>query len=196
MNKITKRSFYSFLSLYLISSFVFLATAAYWFFSSQLSMEMNNNFYKMNHIADSVSSKIIHAHMSSEPYKHQRFPNAMVALLSKDKTLLYGGVNKNIDFSQEFYNANDTFTLVSQRASGHLNVEYIVVRSSQCNENIAILKNKVTYTVIITAFVIIVIAVFMSYMFLKPLRDKMQEIEDFVRDTTHELNTPDRKSVV
>ena len=190
MNKITKKSFYSFLSLYLISSFIFLATAAYWFFSSQLSMEINNNFYKMNHIADSVSSKIIHAHMSSQPYELQEFPNARVAVLSKDKKLLYGGVNKNIDFSQEFYNANDTFTLISNRASGHLNVEYIVVRSSECNENIAILKNKIAYVVIITAFVIIVIAVFMSYMFLKPLKDKMQEIEDFVKDTTHELNTP------
>ena len=190
MNKITKKSFYSFLSLYLISSFIFLATAAYWFFSSQLAMEMNNNFYKMNHIADSVSSKIIHAHMSSEHYELDKFPNAMVALLDKDKKLLFGGVNKNIDFSQEFYNANNTFTLISKRASGHLDVEYIVVRSSECNENIAILKNKIAYVVIITAFVIIVIAVFMSYMFLKPLRDKMQEIEDFVKDTTHELNTP------
>lgn len=190
MNKITKKSFYSFLALYLISSFIFLTTAAYWFFSSQLSMEMNNNFYKMNHIADNVSSKIIHAHMSSEHYELEKFPNAMVALLDKDKKLLYGGVNKNIDFSQDFYNANGTFTLISHRASGHLNVEYIVVRSSECNDNIAILKNKIAYVVIITAFVIIVIAVFMSYMFLKPLRDKMQEIEDFVKDTTHELNTP------
>ncbi|MBT5935343.1 HAMP domain-containing sensor histidine kinase [Sulfurimonas sp.] len=190
MNKITKRSFYSFLSLYLISSFIFLATAVYWFFSSQLAMEMNNNFYKMNHIADSVSSKIIHAHMSAEHYELQKFPNARVALLSKDKKLLFGGVNKNIDFSREFYNANNTFTLISKRASGHLDVEYIVVRSSECNENIVILKNKIAYVVIITAFVIIVIAVFLSYMFLKPLRDKMQEIEDFVKDTTHELNTP------
>ena len=49
---------------------------------------------------------------------------------------------------------------------------------------------KIAYAVIITAFLIIVIAVFLSYIFLKPLKEKMQEIEDFVKDTTHELNTP------
>jgi len=32
--------------------------------------------------------------------------------------------------------------------------------------------------------------VFLSYMFLKPIKEKMEEIEQFVKDTTHELNTP------
>jgi two-component system OmpR family sensor kinase len=40
------------------------------------------------------------------------------------------------------------------------------------------------------AIIIIIIAVFLSYMFLKPIKEKMQEIENFVKDTTHELNTP------
>ena len=190
MNKITKRSFYSFLALYLISSFIFLVLAAYWFFTSQVSMEMNNNFYKMTHIADRVSSKIIKAHMMDKSYDLELVPNASIALYDKDMRLLQGGVTKSIDFKNEFYMANGTFTLVSERASGHLGVQYVVVQSSQCLYNVDVLKNKVAYTVILTALFIIIISVFLSYMFLKPLKDKMKEIEDFVKDTTHELNTP------
>lgn len=190
MNKITKRSFYSFLALYLISSFIFLALAAYWFFSSQVSMEMNNNFYKMTHIADKISSKVIKAHMMGDDYTLELFPDASVALYDREKRLLQGSELKDINFSNEFYMANEAFTLVSQRASSHLGVEYVVVRSSQSIQNIAILKNSVLYTVILTAVFIIIIALFLSYMFLKPLRDKMNEIENFVKDTTHELNTP------
>ena len=190
MNKITKRSFYSFLSLYLISSFIFLALAAYWFFSSQLSMEMNNNFYKMTHIADRVSSKIIKAHMMGTSYKLEMFPNASVALYDADEKPLQGELKRAVDFKKEFYMADGAFTLVSQRASSHLGIEYVVVQSSQCLTNVAALKNRVAYTVIFTALFIIIIAVFLSYMFLKPLKDKMKEIEDFVKDTTHELNTP------
>jgi len=190
MNKITKKSFYSFLLLYLLSSFIFLVLAAYWFFTSQVSMEMNNNFYKMTHIADRVSSKVIKAHMTGTKYKVQMPPDAYIALYDKDKNLLQGGVKKKIDFNNEFYMADGTFTLVSKRPSGHLNVEYVVVQSSQCIHNVDALKNKVAYTVILTALFIIIISVFLSYMFLKPLKDKMKEIEDFVKDTTHELNTP------
>lgn len=190
MNKLTKKSFYSFLALYLISSFIFLALAAYWFLSSQVSMEMNNNFYKMTHISDRVSSRVIKAHMMKQPFVLEKFPAASVALYDSNKKLLQGSLNHPVDFSKEFYMANGTFTLVSKKATGHLGVEYVVVQSAQCIRNVATLKNRVAYTVIFTALFIIIISVFLSYMFLKPIKDKMQEIEDFVKDTTHELNTP------
>ena len=190
MNKITKKSFYSFLALYLLSSFSFLILAAYWFFTSQVAMEKNGNFYKMNHIADTVSSEVIKAHMSATPFNLPLFANAKVALLDENKKILYGGFNHKIDFSQEYYMRDDSFTLVTQRTAGHLGVKYVVVQSGECVANITILKNKIFYTVIMTGFAVLVIAIFLSYMFLKPLRDKMREIETFVKDATHELNTP------
>ncbi|MDQ7044074.1 MAG: HAMP domain-containing sensor histidine kinase [Sulfurimonas sp.] len=190
MNKITKKSFYSFLALYLISSFIFLALAAYWFFTSQVSMEMNNNFYRMSQIADKVSSNIIQAHMMDKPYTLETFPHAKVAILDDKKHIMQGNYTNTIDFSKDFYMANDSFTLVSDRAKGHLNVSYVIVQSNQCNKNVTALKNKVAYSVIFTALFIIIISVFLSYMFLKPIKEKMEEIEQFVKDTTHELNTP------
>ena len=190
MNKITKKSFYSFLALYLISSFIFLSLAAYWFFNSQVSMEMSNNFYKMNHIADEVSAQIIHADMKKEKLKLKNFEYGRVALFSKEEKLLQGSVVQAVDFSKEFYMKDGVFTLVSRRSAGYLGIEYIVVQSAKCMDNVAKIKNQIAYAVIITAFLIIIIAVFLSYMFLKPIRDKMQEIEEFVKDATHELNTP------
>ncbi len=190
MNKITKKSFYSFLALYLISSFIFLALAAYWFFTSQVSMEMNNNFYRMTQIADKVSSNIIQAHMMNKSYTLESFPHAKVAILDDKKHIMQGDYTKQIDFAKDFYMADESFTLVSTRANGHLNVAYVIVQSNQCNKNVMALKNRVAYTVIFTALFIIVIAVFLSYMFLKPIKEKMEEIEQFVKDTTHELNTP------
>ncbi|MEN4046752.1 HAMP domain-containing sensor histidine kinase [Sulfurimonas sp. NWX367] len=190
MNKITKKSFYSFLSLYLLSSFMFLSLAAYWFYTSQVAMEKNANFYKMNHIADIVSAKVIDAHMHHKKFKLDAFQKEAIALFDAQKHLLYGRVVQAVDFSKDFYMKDDIFTLITQRTAGHLHVKYIVVQSDECVKNIEVIKNKIAYAVIITAFLIIVIAVFLSYIFLKPLKDKMQEIEDFVKDTTHELNTP------
>jgi len=190
MNKITKKSFYSFLALYLISSFMFLSLTAYWFYSSQVAMEKNANFYKMNHIADIVSAKVIDTHMNHTKFKLNEFRQGAIALFDADKHLLYGRTVQDVNFSKDFYMKDDVFTLVAQRTAGHLHVKYIVVQSSECIKNIQVIKNKIAYAVIITAFLIIIIAVFLSYIFLKPLKDKMQEIEGFVKDTTHELNTP------
>ena len=190
MNKITRRSFYSFLALYLISSFAFLTLAAYWFFSSQVAMEKSSNFYKMNNIAEKVSSEVIRSHMSGEKFTLKIFPSANVALLDEDKNILYGSLSQKVDYSKEFYMKGDMFTLITQRTANHLGVSYVVVQSGECIKNIVVLKNRILYTVIFTAFFIILISIFLSYIFLKPIKDKMLYIENFVKDTTHELNTP------
>jgi len=153
-------------------------------------MEKNRNFYKMNHIADRVSVKIINSQMNATPFKLTAVEKASIAILDKNKKLMYGRVAQKIDFSKEFYMKNGAFTLVTHKTAGHLGAEYVVVQSSECISNIQQLKNKIFYTLIMTALIILVIAIVLSYMFLKPIKDKMSEIEDFVKDTTHELNTP------
>ena len=190
MNKITKKSFYSFLALYLVSSFIFLALAAYWFYTSQVAMEKNANFYKMNHIADMVSRDVVHAKTQNKVFKLKKFKQAAVGLFDKNKNLLYGMTVQDVDFRNDFYMRAGIFTLVSQRTAGYLNVKYVIIQSDECVKNIAILKNKISYAVTITAFLIMIIAIFLSYIFLKPIKERMEEIEEFVKDTTHELNTP------
>ena len=153
-------------------------------------MEKNANFYKMNHIADLVSAQVIQAHMEHRPFKLDKFSKEAIALFDANQHQLYGRTVQDVDFSKDFYMKDGIFTLVTQRTAGHLHVKYVVVQSDECIKNIQLIKNKIAYAVIITAFLIIVIAVFLSYIFLKPIKDKMQEIEGFVKDTTHELNTP------
>ncbi|MFT7860523.1 MAG: HAMP domain-containing sensor histidine kinase, partial [Sulfurimonas sp.] len=190
MNKITKRSYYSFLALYLVSSFIFLSLSAYWFYTSQVNLELNRNYYKMNHIADVVSSDIIHSAMEHTPFKLEHFDKASVAVLDKEKNVVYGMLVQKLEGKKDYYMKEGMFTLFSSRPAGHLGLYYVVVQSDECVNNVAKIKNKVAYAVIITAVLIIIIAVVLSYIFLKPIKDKMQEVEKFVKDTTHELNTP------
>ena len=190
MNKITKKSFYSFLTLYLMSSFFFLSLASYWFYTAQVATEMSANYYKMSHISDRVSSEVISAHMNGGEFVLELFESSHVALYDRDKNLKYGSNIQEIDFAKEYYMEGEIFTLVSQRTKNHLGIEYVVVQSSECSANVAKLTNTILYTSIIVALIIIIIAVVLSYMFLKPIKEKMQEIENFVKDTTHELNTP------
>ena len=190
MNKITKKSFYSFLTLYLVSSFIFLFMAAYWFYTSQKSMEMQNNYYKMNNIADTISADVINAHMQGSEFQLKIFKGYSIALFDKNKNLKYGQIIQKVDFSKMYYMDGLTFTLTSHRTAGHLGIDFVVIQSNQCTSNIMKMKNKVIVTSIFIGILIIIIAVILSTMFLRPIKEKMQEIEGFVKDTTHELNTP------
>lgn len=190
MNNLTKKFFYSFLTLYLLSSFIFLLTASYWFYLSQVSTQKSNSFYKMTHIADMVSSQVIEAHMHSKPFVLEKFENATVGLYDKDYMMKYGSVIQEVDFSKHHYIYDNVTTLITQGTASHLGISYVVVQSKECGEKIVEIQNSILLTSIIVGIVIIIIAVILSYIFLQPIKNKMQEIEDFVRDTTHELNTP------
>ena len=190
MNSITKKSFYSFLTLYLLSSFIFLLATSYLFYTSQVSMEMSKNFYKMNHTADLVSSAVIDAHMMGNKFELQIFPDASVALLDKKHNLKYGSLMKKVDYSKEFYMSGETFTLISQRTASHLGISYVIVQSNEYTQTVSKIKHRVILTTIVVAIAIILIAVILSHIFMRPIEEKMREIENFVKDTTHELNTP------
>ncbi|MDA7817905.1 HAMP domain-containing histidine kinase [Sulfurimonas sp.] len=190
MNNITKKSFYSFLTLYLFSSFIFLFMASYWFYSSQNSMEIQNNYYKMNNIADKVSSSIINAHMMGDEFILEKFPNTKISLYGTSNNPWCDTSMKNIDLKKDYYINGDTFTLVSRAPNGHLGIDHVVVQSDEFSKISYQLRNKVIITSIFIGIVIVIIAVLLSSMFLRPIKEKIQEIEEFVKDTTHELNTP------
>ena len=153
-------------------------------------MEMQNNYYKMNNIADKVSSSVIKAHMMNTEFTLEMFKAYTVSLHDKKGKLLYGTSLQKIDFAKDYYMLDDMFTLISQRTAGHLDVDYVVVQSSECTKNVMKLKNKVIVTSIFVGIAIIFISAILSYIFLRPIKEKMHEIEEFVKDTTHELNTP------
>ncbi len=190
MNSLTKRSFYSFLTLYLLSSFIFLVIASYWFYSSHMTTQKSNNYYKMSHIADVVSSKVIYAHMSGKKFSLEKFDNMSVGLYDNEQDLKYGTNLTNIDFSKDFYFNLGVSTLISQGTASHLGIKYVVVQSREYAENISKIKKNILLTALLIAIIIVIIAVVLSYIFLQPIKEKMNEIESFVKDTTHELNTP------
>ena len=65
MNSLEKKSFYSFLALYLGSSLLFVVLSGYWYFSAQKNSLENATYYKLQHLADKISSLVINAHMHS-----------------------------------------------------------------------------------------------------------------------------------
>jgi two-component system OmpR family sensor kinase len=190
MNDITKKSYYSFLKLYLISSFLFLLTACYLYFALEQKAINEKTFYKLSHIADQVSSEVINAHMMQTHFELKDFKDVKVALYDGEWNLKYGSIYENVDFSKQYRKYNDTDIYLSTATVMHLGIAYVVVQSRESHILLEELLNTIIISALFASALIIIISVFLSRMFLKPIKEKMQEVETFVKDTTHELNTP------
>lgn len=192
MTRLEKRSFYAFLGIYLISSMLFLTLAMFWFYMAQRSSEESMLYYKMRHLADTVNSDVITAHMQERPFHLSNIPpHYHVALFSAAKKLLYGTpLHLHVDFNRTFYFDSNNSVLVSTGANEHLGVHYVIVQTQEFKEILHQLQRDILWMSLIIFSVIVLLAIILSKIFMRPIHKKMQEIETFVKNTAHELNTP------
>lgn len=192
LNKLEKRSFYSFLSLYVFSSFLFLALAGFWYYTAQKNALENSNYYQMQHYSDKVSAAIINSHMHGGGLHLPAPPKETeLALISTQNEIVYGSLLQEIThYKNDFFESDGNSVLISDSPQKHLNIQFVIVQSSIYQKELESLKAYVLLVIIAIAFGIVLIAWVLSKIFMRPIHQKVEQIEQFVQDISHELNTP------
>jgi len=91
MNSLEKKSFYSFLALYIFSSLLFISLIAYWYYEAQKNALENEIYYKLQHIADLKSGEIIMAHMKKIELPKFSIPDDVeMALIDTNGSVIEG----------------------------------------------------------------------------------------------------------
>jgi two-component system OmpR family sensor kinase len=192
MNDLEKKSFYSFLGLYIISSLLFILLVGYWYYIAQKSALENETHYKLEHIADMTSGEIIMAHMHNTLLQPFKVPNNVkLALIDTDKKVVEGTlVYPDMKIEPGYIKHKEYNILVSGAPREHLGIQYVVVQSMMPAAQISELKILVWQMILTIFFLIIVVAWILSKIFMRPVRERVLQIERFINDVTHELNTP------
>jgi len=181
LNDLEKQSFYSFVLLYLGSSFVFVMLSGYWYFNAQKNSLESETYYKLTHIADKYSGMIINAQMKGQMLHLPKEKGYEYFLLSPKEA-------KN--YKEGYYEENGYKVLVSSAPQEHLGVKYIVVQTKIYFKRLQSLAVNVLSIMGISFIGIFLISVLLSKLFLQPIRKRVEQIESFLQDISHELNTP------
>ncbi len=181
MNDLEKHSFYSFLALYLTSSLFFVLLSSYWYYSSLKSSLESETYYKLTHLADTISGQIINAQMKGIKLQ---LPN------EKGYEYMLVPVNDKSSYSVGYFERDGYKVLVSSSPQEHLNIEYVVVKTQKYFEELEALKNDVTTRAGTVFIAIFIISFFLAKLFMKPVHKRIEQIEEFIQDVSHELNTP------
>ena len=192
MNNLERKSFYSFLGLYIVSSFLFLTLIGYWYYTAQKNALKNEMYYKLQHITDIRAGEIIMAHMQNSTLKAApKNKEITLALIDKDDNIVEGHlVVAHVPKKAGYFTQNGYDIFVSDAPREHLNIKYVIAQSNSLEKALSQLKQKVLTTMVIIAVILALIAWVLSKLFMKPLRQKVEQIEQFINDVTHELNTP------
>ena len=192
MNRLEKRSFYSFLTLYVGSSLLFLTLAGFWYYTAQKNALQNSNYFQMQHFSDKVSAAIINSHMRGGGlHLPAQPPQTKLTLISTQNDVVYGEIPHGVKkFQNDFLELEKSSILISDAPQEHLNVKYVIVQSSAFHEELEALLANVILVMIVIVLAIILVAWILSKIFMRPIHQKVQQIEQFIQDISHELNSP------
>jgi len=188
-----RKALIRFVSLFIFLNTLFLLVTSIMYYLYQEKSFTELQHESMIHYAETLQNNIMGVKNISE-LKEYIVPNPRfeVAFLDRHKRVLYSNfVSPIFFFSLGYFDYKNHYFYADTIRLDHLpKIRYFVLRT----EGIALQLHKTRQTLyffLIFAIFFMAIAMYLlGKLFLQPIRHAMQKLDHFIRDTTHELNTP------
>lgn len=184
LNSNQQKTFYLFLSLYLISTYILIGTIAYNYYDTQkkwIHLEVHNELNKKaDELAMSLSKKknIDYAKLD---LSDKNFNVEFINNESKKYPLKV--------FNTGVFDKNKLCMLATKVSIKNNNWGFVITDKTLTNTKKQ-LQNKVQIIFFIIIILVGVFAYILSKLFLKPINDHIDNLHNFIKDVNHELNTP------
>ena len=187
-----KKTLYRLLALYIFFTTIILALTVSLYYTMQKELatsqrtilldEYTNDFLiALEELENDTTNTLLYP-------KNEKFKTS---LYGKDYKLIYSTLSHPQNLLTEVtYTNNKRIRYVTKPEKYYLNTQYIVVEIMNDAEWLdKTIANIILYSSLFFVFML-VLGYFLVNLFLKPMKDALKLLDMFIKDTTHELNTP------
>ncbi len=183
-----KKTLYRFLGLYIFFTLVILALTTTLYYNLQKELYTQQKTIALNQYANDFLIQL------KELKSMDNYPidnTFKTSLYDSNYNLIYSTLTKpKKQLADIQFNSNVIVRYIKDPYESFLNTQYLIVTIQETNG----WQNKLMQEIIIYGSVffsfMIIIGYFLLNLFLKPLKDMLHLLNRFIKDTTHELNTP------
>jgi two-component system OmpR family sensor kinase len=141
-----------------------------------------------------IKNDILNAHMHHKNFVPKKLEknNINYAIFDKDKSPIYSYLQeeKLVEFNEDFYGKDKYHFYMESLNEKDIPIKYIVTQTTQGVQSKENLKIYIIIAFFLSAVFVGFIAFFLARILLKPVREKVVQLDNFIKDSAHELNTP------
>lgn len=147
----------------------------------------------MAYYAGTIQDHIFDADNMDELQKHlSRDPRFEVVFLNHKKKILYTSAPDVVfPFHLGFFEYDHRYFFADTIELKHLKkIHYLLIRANSIEPQLEQTRKNIYLFLIFSILFLSIVIYVLGKLFLHPVRDTIHKLDRFIRDTTHELNTP------
>ena len=131
---------------------------------------------------------------------HQNFPQKVTyprssefrsAIYDIERSKIFSTLQSSeVKFDKELYHTNGMVIFITYLEDYYLGAKYLFIEIDEDKEWYSRVMMEIFVLGIIILIVLAVFGIFFVNLFLRPMKNSIMLLDDFIKDTTHELNTP------
>lgn len=187
-----KKTLFAFLSLYSVLSIVILIFISFLYYNFKKDLMLQNKRLILQEYSNDLIMRLKDLHINFDKYKfYPRDERFNSAIYDSDKKLIFSTLDSTkVKLDEITYTTNNYIHYIKEPESYYLGAKYVLLEIPDNNIWYKEVVNKITIFLIAGFSLSFVLGYFLLKLFLKPMRDSLHLLDRFIKDTTHELNTP------
>lgn len=187
-----KTTLWSFLLLYAFLAFISLSFVAFLYYALQRDLYLQHQKETLSNLTNEQIARLKTLHVNFDKDRtyprDERFNSAIYD--SSLKEIFSTLTSKNVNLYDDIYIKDHKIYFIKELESYYLGARYIVLEVPEpLKWNKKIYRNLMLYGSAIFA-ILVIVGYFLLNLLLRPMKDAIALLDRFIKDTTHELNTP------
>jgi two-component system OmpR family sensor kinase len=188
-----KRTLYRFLALYLFLSVVIVTFISFMYYDFEKNLMLQAQRLSLQKDANSLIHRLKELHVNFEQ-SDKRYPRYRLfesAIYDSDKELIYSTLkNSSPNLDDIVYTDKQRIHYIKEPESYYLGAAYVIVEVEDDGLWLKKVKRNIAIFILLSMSFFMALGYVLSKLFLKPMKDAITLLDNFIKDTTHELNTP------
>ncbi len=187
-----KTTLFSFLALYTFLTIVIITIVSFLYYNFQKDLVLQKKRDELYRYSNDIILILKYMHINFEENNiYPRDDRFKSAIYDSDRTLIFSTLeNKEVDLEKNIYTKNGKIHFINQPDSYYLGTKYIVIEVDDDGAWLQEVKKRILFYGLGGFAFMIIAGYFLLKLFIRPLKDALHLLDRFIKDTTHELNTP------